>query len=80
MWPYPMLAIMFRPFGFSWSEKTIRLCDFPIFEIISVRSNLDIYVYSWSDTSAGGLLVPKGVIRPAVSASALTWFNRYMYY
>jgi hypothetical protein len=32
------------------------------------------------DTSAGGLLVPVGIIRPVVSASALTWFNKYMCY
>jgi hypothetical protein len=29
---------------------------------------------------AGGLLVPDGIIRPVVSASALTWFIRYIYY
>jgi hypothetical protein len=29
------------------------------------------------DTSAGGLLVPEGIIRPVVSVSALTWFIRY---
>jgi hypothetical protein len=31
-----------------------------------MRTKLDIY-YHWIDTSAGGLLVPDGVIRPAVS-------------
>ena len=34
----------------------------------------------WVDTSAGGLLVPDGIILPVVSASALTWFIRYIYY
>jgi hypothetical protein len=38
------------------------------------------YYYHWVDTSAGGLLVPEGIIRPVVSASALSWFNRYMCY
>jgi len=33
--------------------------------------------YYWTDTSAGGLLVAEGIIRPAVNASALTWFIRY---
>ena len=28
----------------------------------------------------GGLLVPQGIIRPVVSASALTWFIRYIYF
>jgi hypothetical protein len=32
-------------------------------------------VVSKSDTSAGGLLVPEGIIRPVVSASALSRFN-----
>jgi hypothetical protein len=34
----------------------------------------------WVDTSAGGLLVPNGIIRSVVSASALTRFIRYIYY
>jgi hypothetical protein len=38
------------------------------------------YYYHWVDTSAGGLLVPEGIIRPVVSASALSWFNKYMCY
>ena len=33
----------------------------------------------WVDTSAGGLLVPEGIIHPAVSASPLTWFIRYIF-
>jgi len=28
------------------------------------------------DTSAGGLLVTEGIIRPVVNAAALTWFIR----
>ena len=38
------------------------------------------YYYHWVDTSAGGLLVPEGIIHTVVSASALTWFIRYIYY
>jgi hypothetical protein len=38
------------------------------------------YYYHWVDTSADGLLVPEGIIHPVVSASALTWFIRYIYY
>ena len=48
-----------------------------------MSTNFDIYVfnhYHWFDTSASGLLVPEGMIRPEVSASALTWFVRYIYY
>ena len=37
------------------------------------------YYYHWVDTSAGGQLVPEGIIRPVVSASALTWFITYIY-
>jgi hypothetical protein len=41
----------------------------------------DFYYYYWVDTSAGGLLVPQGIIRPVVSVvSALPWFIRYIYY
>jgi hypothetical protein len=31
------------------------------------------------DTSAGGLLVPKGSIRPVANAWALTWLIRYIH-
>jgi len=43
---------------------------------------LRFYYYHWVDTSVVGLLVPEGtsIIRPVVSASALTWFIRYIYY
>jgi len=34
----------------------------------------------WVDTSPGGLLVLAGIVRPVVSAEALTWFTRYTYY
>jgi hypothetical protein len=36
--------------------------------------------YHWIDTSADGLLVPEGIIRPVISASALTCLIRYIYY
>jgi hypothetical protein len=32
------------------------------------------------DASAGVLLVPEGIIHPVVSASALSWVNRYTCY
>jgi len=38
-----------------------------------MRTKIDIYVfyyYHWVNTSAGGLLVPEGIIRPVVGASA----------
>ena len=38
------------------------------------------FFYHWVDTSAGGLLVLEGIIRPVISASALTWFIKYIYY
>ena len=40
--------------------------------------DLRFYYYHWVDTSAGGLLVLEGIICPVVSASALTWFIRYI--
>jgi hypothetical protein len=38
------------------------------------------FYYHWVDITGVGLLVPECIIRPVVSASALTWFNRYMCY
>jgi len=32
------------------------------------------------DTSAAGLLVPGGIIRPVESVSEVTWFIRYICY
>ena len=36
--------------------------------------------YHCVDTSAGGLVVPKVIIRPVVSVSTLKWFITYIYY
>ena len=47
---------------------------------IPVISRLDTFMYHVDyDTTVGGLFVPDGIIRPEVSASALTWFIRYIY-
>ena len=35
--------------------------------------------YHWVDISAGGLLIPEGIIRPVVSAFALIWFITYIF-
>ena len=35
--------------------------------------------YHWVDTSAGGLLVPEGILLPVVNISVLTWLIRYIY-
>jgi hypothetical protein len=37
--------------------------------IPEMLSALSLYYYHWINTSAGGLLVPEGIIRPVVSAS-----------
>jgi hypothetical protein len=39
-----------------------------------------LYRLNWLNTSAGGLLLPEGIILPVVSASALIWIFRYIYY
>jgi hypothetical protein len=45
------------------------------------QSKLYIYIFiTITDTSAGKLLVPEGIIRPVVSAATLTWFIRYICY
>jgi hypothetical protein len=38
------------------------------------------YYFHWVDTSASGLLVPDSIIRPVVSALALTLFTRYIFF
>ena len=41
-----------------------------------VHNKTDIYhffYHHWANTSAGGLLVPDGIILPVVSVLALTW-------
>ena len=41
--------------------------------------NFDVILscyYHWVDTTAGGLLVHEGIIRPVVNTSVLTWFNK----
>ena len=44
--------------------------QFP-FKFLFISYNLSCY-YHWVDTTAGGLLVPEGIIRPVVSTSVLT--------
>jgi hypothetical protein len=39
-----------------------------------------LYCYQRVDTSAGGLLVPEGIILPVVGVSAVTLFIIYIYY
>jgi len=46
-----------------------------VMHIIKISRKQD-ELFHWVDTSAGVLLVSEGIIRPVVSASALTWFNR----
>ena len=48
--------------------------------IKGIRHYLHFYYYQWIDTCPGGLLIPKGLIRPVVRASALTWFSRYLFF
>ena len=40
----------------------------------------NLYYYHWVDTSAGGQLVPEGIIHQVVSVLTLTWFIRFFYY
>jgi hypothetical protein len=47
---------------------TLNYLTFQFFDF----ERLCFYDYHWVDTSAGGLLVAEGIIRPIFSASALT--------
>ena len=65
--------------------KIFQLSDFPIFRLQDLGSLMNViirylrfYYYHWVDTSAGGLLVPEGIIHPVVTVSVLTWFIRYL--
>lgn len=52
-------------------DSTLAVCE---------QTNIYINVfmnYHWIDTSAGGQLVPEGIILPVVSVSAPTRFIRY---
>jgi len=64
--------IQLKCFQVLWkkvSEKKLETA-----EILFLR----FYYYHWVDTSAGGLLVPEGIIHPIVGVSALTWLIKYM--
>ena len=62
--PYLIIKILMHNPG-----KTMNLRMFNTFALNLIST---FYYYHWVDTSAGGLLVPEGNIRPVVSASALT--------
>jgi hypothetical protein len=49
------------------------------FRYLLIFTFLLLVIYHWVDTSVGGLLVSESVIRPVVSAWAMTWFNVYIY-
>jgi hypothetical protein len=53
--------------GYTWRRKTKQ------------KHNAIFYYYLLDDTSDGGLLVPKGIIRTEVNDSAQTWFIRYLF-
>ena len=77
-------------FYYSQTFKIIFLYNLPILSIpeegysrnasCALNLNICFYYYHWFDASAGGLLVPEGIIRPVVGVSVLKWFIRYIYY
>jgi hypothetical protein len=48
--------------------------------LFSLIRYLSVYYCYWVKTSAGGLLVPEGIIRPVVSVSAMTLYIIYIFY
>ena len=42
------------------------------------ETRLRLYYYHWVDISAGGLVIPDGVIHPVVNVSALVWLNSWL--
>ena len=73
-----VLTIYLNVFGFlTFGHERIwwRLIQKSTSYAIKLVSIL-FYYYHWVDTTAGGLLVPEGIIRPVVSASALTTISK----
>jgi hypothetical protein len=71
--------------GIVNGSRTIKLpVVYLLFHMVCIDINFSVitsaYIYDWVNTSAGGVLIPEGIIRPVVNASALTWFIRYIYY
>jgi hypothetical protein len=60
-----------HPSEFFFFGRKKSLCRFCFFEK---------WISEKNEYIDGGLLVPLGIIHPVVSASALTWFIRYIYY
>jgi hypothetical protein len=50
------------------------------FLLLSLGRYLRFYYYNWVDTSVGGLFLPGDIIHTFVTALALAWFIRYIYY
>jgi hypothetical protein len=61
---------------YAQSQKIGNLYNLKVFG----SKKTPVYYYHWIDTSAGGILVSDGIIRPIVSVSALMRFIRYIYY
>ena len=71
---------------FSDAQLHLRLwrrwyCDVTVnvTMLIKYKGDFRLLAMHWIDTSAGGLLVPEGIIRPVVHVFALTKFIRYIY-
>ena len=47
--------------------------EYAVYIKFCVFYKVNIFILFHNYTSVGGLLVPDGIIRPVVSASALTW-------
>ena len=78
---FPILTFLFPNQGHTIITYRIEYVLFPM-DCIDINFSVIISsdIYDWVNTSAGGVLVPESIIRPVVSASALTWFIRYIYY
>ena len=78
---FPILTFLFPNQGHTIITYRIEYLLF-LMDCIDINFSVIISsdIYDWVNTSAGGVLVPQGIIRPVVSASALTWFIRYIYY
>ena len=69
-----------RSVGVTWNcIKTRTMISLTMRIVVANILSHPARYYVCIPTSAGGLLVSYGNTRPVVSASALTWFIRYIY-
>jgi hypothetical protein len=69
---------IFNYFGFQSFDLSYLMKVIPETSHAHKVGYLQFYYYYWVDTSAGGRLVPEGIIHPVIFFLKLTLFIRYI--